>query len=109
MWNAHHRKRLTECKTNLKNLGSAMEMYSADWAGHYPTSLDKLTPKYLERIPTCPNSNGQYQVQVGPNAQGNESRLEDYYYIYCHGENHNGAGLSKDQPALPSAAILGER
>ena len=30
---------LTACKSNLKNIGTAMEMYSTDWGGKYPTAI----------------------------------------------------------------------
>jgi hypothetical protein len=36
---------LTACKSNLKNLGTAMEMYSTDWSGHYPRPISRTSPK----------------------------------------------------------------
>ena len=30
---------LTACKSNLKNIGTAMEKYSTDWGGKYPTAI----------------------------------------------------------------------
>jgi hypothetical protein len=97
---AYQKNRLTECKTNLRDLGTAMEMYSTDWNGHYPTDLEKLKPKYMAEIPVCPNSDGGYQVKLGPNAPGNEPNFEDYFYIFCEGLNHEEAGVGKDQPAF---------
>jgi hypothetical protein len=43
----------TMCKSNLKNLGTALEMYSTDYKGKYPASLGALTPNYLKFIPSC--------------------------------------------------------
>jgi hypothetical protein len=42
------------CKSNLKNIGTALEMYSSDHGGEYPPSLATLSPEYLKRIPECP-------------------------------------------------------
>lgn len=44
------------CKANLKNLGSALEMYSQDWEGLYPRDLALLTPNYIKTIPECPEA-----------------------------------------------------
>jgi hypothetical protein len=44
---------LTMCKANLKNVGTALEMYATDWDGNYPTTLGLLTPNYLKTVPTC--------------------------------------------------------
>lgn len=53
---ARARGQITACKSNLKNLATALEMYSSDNRGHYPESLDKLIPgNYLRKIPTCPS------------------------------------------------------
>lgn len=43
----------TGCKSNLKNLSTALEMYSTDHGGAYPQSLEELTPQYLETVPRC--------------------------------------------------------
>ena len=46
---------LTACKSNCKNLATALEMYSSDNKGLYPINLDPLvTGNYLRTIPTCP-------------------------------------------------------
>lgn len=43
----------TACLNNLKNVGTALEMYSTDAAGRYPGKLAQLVPNYLKTIPTC--------------------------------------------------------
>lgn len=47
---------LARCKTNLKCLATALEMYSSDNGGSYPPRLGKLTSgkAYLWDVPTCP-------------------------------------------------------
>ena len=47
---------LTACKSNLKNIGTGLEMYSTDWSGRYPEDIDAITPDYLVRIPECPSA-----------------------------------------------------
>ena len=83
---------LTACKSNLKNIGTAMEMYSTDWSGKYPESMDLLTPNYLKTIPDCPaagKNTYSSTLKTGPGAPGNESGFQDYYYFYCEGHNHD--------------------
>ena len=98
--NRYHQRKLFECKTNLRDLATSMEMYSTDWNGHYPTNLEKLTPKYIEKIPVCPSSQHGYKVILGPDAPGNEPKFEDYFYLCCEGLNHEEAGAGRDQPAF---------
>jgi hypothetical protein len=82
---------LTACKSNLKNIGTALEMYSTDYSGKYPKEMSLLTPNYLINIPDCPAA-GQdtYSdtLQTGPDAPGNEPGFEDYYAFYCQGHHH---------------------
>jgi hypothetical protein len=60
---------MTNCKSNLKNLGTAMEMYTTDWEGRYPSTLGQLTPNYLKTIPECQAVERMtYKFQTGPNA-----------------------------------------
>ena len=49
-----NRSPLRACKSNLKVLSTALEMYSTDWNGLYPEQLSQLTPNYLKTIPRCP-------------------------------------------------------
>ena len=84
---------LTQCQSNCKNMGTALEMYSTDSAGHYPTGtgatgLGKLTPDYLKVIPTCASSGADnytssYSGAINPDA----------YTFYCSGKNHTGVGI----------------
>jgi len=42
---------LTATKSNLKNIGTALEMYSTDNMGLYPRELSEVTPDYLKTLP----------------------------------------------------------
>lgn len=84
---------LTACKSNLKNIGTACEMYSTDNSGRYPSGLAKLTPDYLKSIPTCPSA-GQDTYTSAYTSSMNP----DAYTVYCSGANHTAAGTNSGYP-----------
>ena len=87
--------RLTDCKANFRDLGAALEAYSADNLGRYPPSLSLLTPAYLTVIPQCPVSHTftyVYQSSASP----------DIYTIYCSGVNHTSVTGKPDFPRFDS-------
>lgn len=93
---------LTECKTNLRNIGTAFEMYSTDWSGKYPSKIETLVPIYLDKVPRCPSAGSvTYQVYtgLGPN---NNPGFQDYYYLECRGLNHQDTSTSENHPAHDS-------
>lgn len=65
------------CKSNLKNIGTACEMYAADHNGFYPTSLDELTTnRYISAMPVCPlDSSSSYKYV--------SKKQPDYYILKC--------------------------
>ena len=90
---------LTACKSNCKNLATALEMYAEDNAGLYPDRLEKLIPgNYLRTIPTCPAAGKMtytdYQV----------SRKRTNFRFACVGNNHANAytGFDKDCENFPA-------
>ena len=100
----------TACKSNLKNIGTALEMYSSDWSGKYPSSLTVLTPKYLKAFPECPPAGEfTYRARFGPNAPFNPDHYEDYYYVECYGENHTPISITGNYPAYNGIQGLIER
>lgn len=84
---------LVGCKTNLKHLATAMEMYSTDNVGLYPTSLKKLMPKYLEEIPQCPSA-GRDTYSAGCQT----ARQPDVFSLTCSGSHHTAAGALENYP-----------
>ena len=101
---ARARGQLVACKSNLKNIGTALEMYSVDNSGRYPTRLSQLTPDYLRLVPTCP-------------AAGSDTYSEGYactskpdgYTVRCKGSHHEAVGYPADFPAYTSGAGLIDR
>ena len=83
---------LTACKSNLKNLGTACEMFAADHNGRYPADLstDVKNLGYMKVLPDCPLTPGTaytYTSQSNP----------DYYYLLCTSGNHMQAGVKSTQ------------
>ena len=94
---ARARGQLTACNSNLKNIGTGLEMYSTDNNGHFPRNLNMLTPNYLRMIPTCPAGgldtySHSYQVHADPDA----------YTVYCSGLNHRSTSLPSGYPQYSS-------
>ena len=102
---------LTACKSNLKNIGTALEMYSTDFAGKYPRNIDQLRPNYLKTIPECPAADRTtYRVSFGRNAPGNANPgYADYFFIECVGGNHENASVTGDYPVFQSMPAIHER
>lgn len=78
---------LMACKSNLKNIGTACEMYSTDNAGLYPRYAERLTPNYLKSIPTCA-STGTDTYSAGFRSAAHP----DTYTFFCQGLNHAASG-----------------
>ncbi|MDQ7825482.1 MAG: hypothetical protein RDV48_21970 [Candidatus Eremiobacteraeota bacterium] len=72
---------LTACKSNLKNLGTAMEMYSTDNEGRYPKTISKITPDYLKTLPTCPASGTMTYCYI-------YTAVPDVYTMWCNSTAH---------------------
>lgn len=92
---------IARCESNLKNLGTALEMYSTDNNGRFPQRLAALTPLYLKAIPTCPDAgrdtySASYQVAASPDA----------YTLYCRGNNHAREGMAPNSPQYTSTVGL---
>lgn len=73
---------LTGCKSNLKNIATALEMYASDHDGHYPVRLGQLTPVYLKTIPTCPAAGRMTYINY------HASQKPDNFHVACVGDNH---------------------
>lgn len=100
---ARNSGQLTACKSNLMNIGNALEIYSTDNKGRYPTSLSCLTPEYLRTIPTCASAgkdtySESYVVREKP----------DVYTIYCRGSHHIDIYGLPDYPQYDAIEGLNE-
>lgn len=96
---------LTSCKSNLKSLGTACERYSVDHEGHYPATLQQLTPKYMKAIPNCP------MAERDSYSEGYvRSRVPHAYTICCSGIHHKNTGITLEgYPSYNNRTGLTER
>lgn len=93
---ARSRGRLSACETNLRNVASALEVYSTENGKHFPTALTDLAPTYIQSVPTCPSAgNGTAYIQ-GFTSKTNPSA----YTLSCKGAWHRDLGLPEDAPAF---------
>ncbi len=87
----------TRCQGNLKNIGTALEMYSTDFNCKYPYSLSLLTPEYLRAIPTCSGAKRDTCSETYTCSPDKEA-----YSFYCRGKNHSEVGVDEDYPRYDS-------
>lgn len=90
---------LTSCKSNLKNMATAMEMYADNHGGELPRHLADLTPHYLKIIPNCPSTQRDDYAY---------SRRGQSYTLACFGE-HQRYGVPLSYPRYSSQEGLIER
>lgn len=83
---------LMQCLSNLKNIGTALEMYNSDNGGLYPQSLDKLVPQYLNPLPESRSSKGtvRYEYRTEKGGKG--------YVLICKGDNYSDLNIPADYP-----------
>ena len=84
-----------QCKSNIKNLATALERYARDNGGRYPVTMEKLIPQYLTVLPTCPASQtgyGDYRKSTAP----------DRYSFCCVGNNHARTYQGDNSDNLPA-------
>lgn len=94
----------TACKSNLKNIGTALEMWSTDNSGRYPTDLRLLTPNYLRSIPTCASAS------LDTYSRGFVSASHpDAYTVVCTGQNHRAVDAGTNFPQYNSVQGLVEK
>lgn len=90
-----------ECCSNLKNIGTALEIYSTDNNDRYPAKLQQLVPEYLRLIPTCPAAaKDTYSESYQLSKDGKD------YSFYCKGHYHKGEGAPENDPSYNSKTGL---
>lgn len=87
----------TRCRSNLKNIGTALEMWYTDHKGHFPGKLKALTPNYLHTIPICPAARRDTY-----SASYKMGKKPDSYSFYCKGHHHKSEKYPANRPAYDS-------
>ena len=100
---------LTACKSNCKNLGTALEMYSTDWNGKYPAALSGLIPNYLKVIPECPSAGTDTYSTAGYATVDPNAIYINYYEYACVAANHQSLDIAGDYPTYDAVGGLVER
>lgn len=95
----------TQCQSNCKNIGTALEMYSTDNAGHYPAAMTTITPTYLKIIPTCASAATDTYSATSYTSSSNP----DVYTFYCNGSNHQSLGIAGNYPQYNATSGLTAR
>jgi hypothetical protein len=93
-----------QCQSNCKNIGTALEMYSTDNHGHFPSSISMLSPNYLKSIPTC--AAGKSDTYSSSYVV---SRNPDAYTFFCSGNHHGRLGIPPNYPQYDSRNGLTQR
>jgi hypothetical protein len=97
-WIANQRKlvnsrNLHQCRENIRNMKSALELYNGDNGGRYPPELGFLVPLDIMNIPNCPSA-GSDTYSSGYTISEERSA----FTICCKGKNH--PGFPSDYPLL---------
>ena len=79
---AREEAQYSACESNEKNIATALNMYSTDWNGSYPTPTGTVnafgaafTPNYMQTVPSCPTNNSDYDYYV-TNVNGNAFTID---------------------------------
>jgi len=93
--------RFTACKSNLRGIATALDMYANDNRNVYPPSMKNLRGPYLAALPTCPSAmadtySGGFSSSSNP----------DCYTVVCSGEHHAEVGQDTSFPQYVSGEGL---
>lgn len=98
--------RYTQCQSNCKNIGTALEMYAGDNNDTFPKRLEMLTPDYLRIIPTCSAYEAKIELIRRKRPGYNDTYLvsDDFsaYTFYCGSRDHDAVGVPDNYPQYNS-------
>ena len=102
----YHRSRpqgqLAACKSNLKNIGTALEMYRTDHSETYPKALSQLSPNYLRVFPECPSA-GKDTYSASYLQHASTDVEPAFFRVCCQGQHHLEANVkNSDRPVYDS-------
>ncbi len=94
--------RFTQCQCNIKNLGTALDMYAGNNDGDYPAKLGKLTPEYLRVIPTCAQAWKDTYTDGYVVYNDLKDPENNRYTLYCCGKYHKHVCAPRNYPQYRS-------
>lgn len=76
------------CECNVRNLKTALELYSVENNDQYPDSIIKLCPQYINKLPKCQaNKYDDYLYSVSKDNSKFSLHCANYSHKYKHGKN----------------------
>lgn len=87
-----------DCRENVLRVATALEMYSVDHQGRYPTALSDLVPTYVDALPRCAAAGRVTLAYVAGAAPAR-------YALYCAGRWHRPL-KGPNEPAMDSLVGL---
>ncbi|MFP4497386.1 MAG: hypothetical protein ACLFQV_04175 [Vulcanimicrobiota bacterium] len=97
---SRYRREFLECKTNLINIGTAVEMYHARY-NKYPQELKEISPDFITSIPSCPVAKTN-TYSSGYIYRNNPQDEESAFTVYCNGHYHQKARIPAGYPQFSS-------
>jgi len=95
---------MSGCMSNVRNLATALQVYSNDNDAHYPDTLSRLTPQYISIIPTCQSVNAD--TYTPGYVTSDDLRI---FTLHCKGNNHQAVGFQPDEPYFDMSTGLNPR
>lgn len=91
------------CRHNVLTIAQALDAYSQDHGGPYPSRLSDLVPQYLPYVPVCPaTGTDTYSAGYQWDQYTKLDPHSSFYLVCCKGRNHRGARWQEDQPSYQS-------
>lgn len=92
------------CIQNMRNIGTAMEMYAIEHKGLFPDDLDELADPnkpFLPEMPTCPTTDFPYGTGYTISSD------RDTYLVVCKGMHHLQfpGVVEEDYPQLENGQV----
>jgi len=98
---ARTKSNFVACQSNLKNIATALEIYSSENQGHYPPAFNNLVPLFLKSPPVCPAISAPTYI-----GSYNVGTLPDIFTIYCQSSAHTPLLISPNYPQWCSISGL---
>jgi len=80
---SRHCAQYVGCESNLKNIGTLLELYSSEHGGDYPKSLRDIAPRFIKVLPVCPAARRDTYTHSYHTSGDRKA-----YTVYCEGNNH---------------------
>ena len=101
---ARAKSQLEACRTNLKSIAQALEIYASENSAHYPPNILVLTPNFLKAFPECPAVSAPTYI-----GSYSSAREPDIFTIYCQSAAHTPYNISPNYPQWHSISGVADK